>query len=195
MALVSIILVCFLLLYFRGHRENFPKHLSLKPPTDQLDTSLTKLSGIWNASYAEYKYKNGWSVPDDPGFIRYIQEKWLHKPSGINPNLPTKSYSQYGEDTYVKKLLQDRQNGFFLEAGALDGMRFSNTLGLELTHNWTGLLVEPDPSSFATLLKRKRNAYAMRACLSADKSEVLTFIHNTHELAIAALENTNRQKQ
>ena len=194
-AVLFLISLCLLLVFFRGHREKFPKHLSLTPQTDPLDTSLTKVSGVWNASYAEYKYKNGWSVPDDPGFIRYIQEKWLHKPSGIKPNLPAKSYSQFGEDTFVKELLQDRRNGFFLEAGALDGVRFSNTLGLELSHNWTGLLVEPDPSSFAALLEKKRNAYAIRTCLSADKSEVLTFIHNTNELAIASLEDTNRQKQ
>ncbi len=38
------------------------------------------------------------------------------------------------------------------QCGAFDGEQYSNTLALELNYNWTGVLVEADPSNFAVLL-------------------------------------------
>ena len=39
----------------------------------------------------------------------------------------------------------DFDGGFFIEAGANDGRRYSNTLYFEKYHSWTGLLIEPIP--------------------------------------------------
>lgn len=46
-----------------------------------------------------------------------------------------------------RKLLRwlDRRGGFFIEAGANDGITQSNTLYFERYRGWTGLLVEPIP--------------------------------------------------
>jgi hypothetical protein len=49
-----------------------------------------------------------------------------------------------------------KRNGFVVEAGANDGLTISNSLYFELKHNWTGLLVEPDPIAFQTLLTANR---------------------------------------
>lgn len=38
------------------------------------------------------------------------------------------------------------KNGFFIEAGANDGLRQSNTFYYETYFNWTGLLIEPVPA-------------------------------------------------
>ena len=140
----------------------------------------------------EYHYKNGWSIQDDPGFINYIRQKWLHHPSSVKTTLPAKDYSQLGEHKVVDDLLKQRRNGFFFEVGALDGITYSNTLGLELLRNWTGILVEPDPRSFAKLLTLNRNAYAINACLSKNRSEIMTFIPSA---AIGSLEDTDRDKK
>ena len=40
-----------------------------------------------------------------------------------------------------------QRKGFFIEAGALDGERGSNSLSLEKDLNWSGLLAEGDPSN------------------------------------------------
>ena len=40
-----------------------------------------------------------------------------------------------------------QRNGFFIEAGALDGETGSNTLSLERDLGWSGLLAEGDPSN------------------------------------------------
>lgn len=57
-------------------------------------------------------------------------------------------------------------NGYFVEAGALDGVFSSNTLEVERQLNWTGLLIEPDTEMFQLLLKRKRRSWALNACIS-----------------------------
>ncbi|ESO03325.1 hypothetical protein HELRODRAFT_173611 [Helobdella robusta] len=59
-----------------------------------------------------------------------------------------------------------KRNGFFVEAGALDGECASNTLYLEIEKGWTGLLVEPDPYYFTQIIGKNRNSWAINACLS-----------------------------
>ncbi len=47
------------------------------------------------------------------------------------------------------KLFGRSSGGFFIEAGAHNGHDISNTLYLEKTLGWTGILVEPNPDTFA----------------------------------------------
>ena len=48
------------------------------------------------------------------------------------------------------------KEGFFIEAGADDFETDSNTLLFELKHNWTGILVEPNPTIFPKGFSRQR---------------------------------------
>ena len=77
-----------------------------------------------------------------------------------------KDYSQIGQSLLVDKLLGGRRNGFFVECGAADGESYSNSLYFELERNWTGLLVEANPSYHRDLLTKNRRAYVLNACLS-----------------------------
>jgi hypothetical protein len=45
-----------------------------------------------------------------------------------------------------------KRDGFFIEAGAHDGVEASNTLYLEKKMGWKGLLVEPNPDTFAGII-------------------------------------------
>jgi FkbM family methyltransferase len=65
------------------------------------------------------------------------------------------SYSQLGQDTEVLNVYNKKQNGFFVDIGAADGIDLSNTYLLETRYNWRGICVEPIPSSFE-LLKKNR---------------------------------------
>ena len=47
------------------------------------------------------------------------------------------------------KLFGRSKRGFFIEAGAYNGVELSNTLYFEKNLGWTGLLVEPNPDAFA----------------------------------------------
>lgn len=54
-----------------------------------------------------------------------------------------KSYSQYGQDFWVLDTLDNKRSGYFVEAGAADGVRFSNTYLLETMYGWSGICCEP----------------------------------------------------
>lgn len=57
------------------------------------------------------------------------------------------------------------ENGFYIEAGAFDGIFQSNTKILEEKLNWTGILVEPSPSTFLQLTKNRPNNIHINKCL------------------------------
>lgn len=90
----------------------------------------------------------------------------IHQPSHAEYNLwrPTAtSYSQIGQDSRLAKILTN--SGFFLESGAADGELNSNSLYYEKL-GWTGLLVEPHPGTFKTLLGKNRKAFTFNGGLS-----------------------------
>lgn len=61
-------------------------------------------------------------------------------------------YSQNDEEKYILEAVGD-QPGVFLDIGAWDGKTFSNTAAL-VDRGWSGVLVEPSPSSFNALRER-----------------------------------------
>jgi|GEM_PF-627440 len=64
-------------------------------------------------------------------------------------------YSQYGQDKYVRrKFFPTRDDGFFIEVGADDGVDKSNTLYFEQL-GWSGICVEPSPTRFQKLAKNR----------------------------------------
>jgi hypothetical protein len=85
--------------------------------------------------------------------------------------IPCLSYPQRNRDS-IQKLRQKlccryfQTNGFFVECGAFDGEYLSNTLYMERSLNWTGLLIEADQNAFHKLSSRNRKAYTAPACLS-----------------------------
>jgi len=59
------------------------------------------------------------------------------------------------------------ENGFYIEAGAYDGILQSNTKFLEEEYNWKGLLIEPSPKVFLDLEKNRPNNINVNKCLVA----------------------------
>jgi len=70
-----------------------------------------------------------------------------------------RSNSQSFEDLILFKVCFQnlKQPGVYLEAGALDGVTLSNTYFYEKCLNWTGILIEPSPASYARLEKKRPN--------------------------------------
>ena len=65
----------------------------------------------------------------------------------------------------------DKQNGFFIEAGACNGIWQSNTLYLETELNWHGLLIEPNPTAYEDCIGNRnngRNIFYNCALVSSD---------------------------
>ena len=83
---------------------------------------------------------------------------------------------QFGQPLIVDQILGRKRNGFFIEAGGLDGLHLSNTLYFELKRNFTGVLIEPS-SNYTTLRKRNRKIKSLNVCLSRKTTpEIVTFL-------------------
>lgn len=92
-------------------------------------------------------------------------------------------YSQCGEDEYLNnKYFKNMQGGIFLEMGALDGIKFSNTKFFEDTLGWTGILIEPNPVQFGHLTHNRPKCKLYDALVSDIPGEV-EFRYFLHGLA------------
>ena len=82
------------------------------------------------------------------------------------------SRSQHGEERMLLPTLIAAAGGLgrpgtFVELGALDGLTYSNTVALERCFNWTGLLIEANPSNFARLELSGRRAKMVHSAVCA----------------------------
>lgn len=60
------------------------------------------------------------------------------------------SYSQNNEEQIILKYFKDKPEGTFLDLGAFDGVRLSNTRALA-EKGWSGILVDASPTVFKQL--------------------------------------------
>ena len=76
-------------------------------------------------------------------------------------------YAQYGQDLFVLScaLCIPGMPKIFIEAGATDGIQWSNTRTLETECGWSGILVEPC-RSFENALRKNRNSQVDTRCLA-----------------------------
>ena len=85
-------------------------------------------------------------------------------------------YGQLGAPILVDRILGHKRNGFFIEAGAVDGLHLSNTLFFETRRNFTGILIEPS-SNYTMLRQRNRKVKSLNVCLSRKPiPEEVTFL-------------------
>ena len=66
-------------------------------------------------------------------------------------------YSQIGQDRFLfEHFFRGRRGGVFVDIGAYDGKKFSNSLFFEQSMGWTGLCIEPMPTAFAKLAASRK---------------------------------------
>jgi FkbM family methyltransferase len=87
----------------------------------------------------------------------------------------SRSRSQIMQDLWVCFELGEKTGGFFVEFGATNGKRNSNTWLLEKEENWTGILAEPNPF-WHTELAINRNGPIEHRCVSSRSNDVVTFL-------------------
>lgn len=89
----------------------------------------------------------------------------LVRSRGRAPRMPVKFVAQFGEDTMLWDLFGAQPEGFFVEAGAFDGVTFSVTYALEAL-GWNGLLVEAIPERAQACAKARPNSKCVHAALA-----------------------------
>lgn len=80
------------------------------------------------------------------------------------------------QDKWVIEKLNGNRHGFFVEIGAHDGIRHSNTLTLEESFDWTGVLIEANPERFKELEVNRPNCKNVRAVVAPYHSHQEPFI-------------------
>jgi FkbM family methyltransferase len=82
-------------------------------------------------------------------------------------------FSRTGAESIDRKLERhlDIDGGFFVEAGANDGVNFSNTYYLERVRGWTGVLVEGIPDLYAACVRHRPRSHVVHCALVAPENE------------------------
>src|SRR3989344_2626829 len=87
-------------------------------------------------------------------------------------------YSRVSQDRYLfERFFLGKRQGVFVDIGAYDGQKFSNTLFFEQSMGWRGLCVEPQAEPFKKLAAT-RTAYCEQVCVSNFEGEA-DFVEST----------------
>lgn len=73
--------------------------------------------------------------------------------------------SLHGIERRLDEIFNGKRGGFFVEAGAFDGLNQSNTYWLERFRGWRGVLVEPVPEHAAQCRQRRRGSSTVAVAL------------------------------
>jgi FkbM family methyltransferase len=97
-----------------------------------------------------------------------------------------KYYSQYKQDVWIDQLLEQKEEGVFLDIGANDGITISNSYFFEKNRNWKGICVEPLGSAFA-VLDKNRKCHKVNACVSDKNGKEVFFRIEGHTEMLSGL--------
>jgi FkbM family methyltransferase len=104
-----------------------------------------------------------------------------------------KSYSQYGEDTILKTVFEDRKTGFYVDVGAHDPKICSNTYFF-YKKGWSGINLDAMPGSMNLFNKIRPRDINLEIAI-ADKRQEMTFFEFSQPLFNSLDENLSRQRE
>ncbi len=107
------------------------------------------------------------------GLKTFIYYTWLEIVKHLYWYTIRQSFSQNQEDLIIDKILGYKKNGFYVDVGAYDPDRFSNTKRFYLK-GWTGINIEPDTLSYEKFLNKRPNDINLNIGIS-DNPGVLTY--------------------
>jgi len=76
-----------------------------------------------------------------------------------------------------KEIFFEKENGFFIELGAYDGLTQSNTAFFEKTKNWTGILIEASRDRYEQCVKNRPNSKCVNTACSSTDNASISFNH------------------
>jgi len=123
-------------------------------------------------------------------YSKDLVRRKIHKSRFFSNLWKVKWVGQNNMDAEVIKFL-NWENGYFIELGASDGIRFSNTLHLEVYHGWKGVLIEPSPIEFEKLKLNRSNLNSFENCVCVENG----FEGETLELIYSGLMTVDTNKK
>ena len=110
------------------------------------------------------------------------------------------SYSQCNNkneylDILLNNYLNNKENGFYIELGANDGLCQSNSAYFEFSKNYSGILIEPSVKGYELCKINRPNSICINcACVSNEYKEETVSGNFINNLLMASINNT-RQKE
>ncbi len=99
-------------------------------------------------------------------------------------------HSQDKQDEFLHKtLFKDFKNGFFVDVGAHDGVKFNNTLFFEKTLNWTGINIEPLPDVFKQLQTNRPKCTNLQFAVDSKNGHAKFLVNSGHTEMLSGLVN------
>lgn len=123
------------------------------------------------------KYIHKYLLSNNIKLIKYNEYTKLVETTSFQKailDLITASQSQLSQDLFVLRETKAMRNGYFVEFGASDGIKLSNTYLLEKEYDWKGILVEP-ARTWHNELKKNRSAIIDTRCVWSTSGEQLEF--------------------
>lgn len=90
-------------------------------------------------------------------------------------DVPTPVPSQLRQELFVLAVTRGKQNGFFVEFGATNGLTLSNSYVLQKQFGWNGILAEPSPEWHDALWENRNCAIDTR-CVWRASGDKLKFV-------------------
>ena len=134
--------------------------------------------GLVRAKELEILRKKSKSEAD----LLFVLEAGFRFPERWLANNLSRSRSQLKQDLFVLSVLGFPREGFFVEFGATDGVRLSNSYLLETEFGWQGILAEP-ARGWAEALRKNRACGIDVRCVWSSSGETLLF----HETTVGEL--------
>jgi len=106
-------------------------------------------------------------------FLSYEKGYYIQENSFDTTNI--KTYAQLGQDTDVIGYYKCKRGGYFVEIGAYDGIKFSNTYLLEKHYDWNGICVEPLPDAFNALKKNRTKSNCTDSVIYSEAGKNMAF--------------------
>ena len=102
------------------------------------------------------------------------------------------SYSQYGEDLYIDRILGHKKKGTYVDIGANNPSVLSNTKKF-YDRGWTGINVEPDQSNFNLFVQESPLDTNLNIGISDTPGKLTFYVFEEDTLSTFSEEDANRQ--
>ena len=83
----------------------------------------------------------------------------------------TISFSQFGEDMILRNLFLGKKDGFYVDVGAHDPIRYSNTYYF-YKQGWSGIVIDPLPGAFSRFAAIRPRDIALSIGISDEPGEL-----------------------
>lgn len=104
------------------------------------------------------------------------------------------SYSQNREDLVIDKLLKNVKRGFYIDIGAYDPYRFSNTYRF-YKKGWNGVNIEPDSNNYLKFVKKRSRDINLNIGIGPKEGKFLFYRFFPDTLSTFSEKSVNKYKK